>query len=578
MSLLSRNMRQTIFPALLVIVFVLLSAITIYSIMKLHGHARVINYTGIVRGATERLVKQELHHKPNDSLIAYLDEVLSELSEGNGKNRLVILHDPAYQELLHQLQEKWEILKTDIQNVRQGGDPAKLFEDSEKHFILANRAVSAAEEYSEKGIYQTLQWLIGLNIAFIGLVIFLYFYSARQKKLSADLQAAENASREKSEFLSRMSHEIRTPMNGIIGMTKIARMSVDDRKKLLDSLDKIDFSSRFLLALINDILDMARIESGKVELYTKPFDLLRLVDGIEIMFHQKAIDNRITFQVDKQDLSVPAVVGDELRINQIIINLVSNALKFTPAGGQVTLNIKASQTPDSNVQLEFTITDTGIGMSGEFMQRMFEPFEQADESSMQYGGTGLGLAICHNLVKMMDGTIKVSSTPGRGTQFTVVLTLERPAGDALPLPEEENPPSLPENTDFLKGHRILIAEDNQLNAEIVMAMLESTGAVLEHAANGKEAVDIFRKSPPGSYSMILMDVQMPEMNGMDATEAIRELRRPDAATIPVIALTANAFKKDMDAAFESGMNGYITKPIDMNRLYETIYTFLRQKI
>ncbi|EEO27078.1 hybrid sensor histidine kinase/response regulator [Oxalobacter paraformigenes] len=576
MSLLSRNVRQTILPALLVIVFVLLSVITIYSITRLHGHARVINYAGLVRGATQRLVKQELHHKPNDSLIASLDEILSELAQGNGKNRLVILHDPAYQALLYQLQKKWEIVKIDIQNVRQGGDPAKLFENSEKHFIVANQVVSAAEDYSEKGIYQTRQWLIGLNIVFIGLVIFLYSYSARQKKLSADLLAAENASREKSEFLSRMSHEIRTPMNGIIGMTKMARMSVDDKNKLLNSLDKIDFSSRFLLALINDILDMARIESGKVELYNQPFDLLHLVDGIEIMFRQKAVDNQVTFRVNTHDLSVPGVVGDELRINQIIINLVSNALKFTPAGGQVMLDIKAHRTSGNAVRLEFRISDTGIGMSEEFMQRMFEPFEQASESAMQYGGTGLGLAICHNLVHMMNGTINVTSKPGNGSQFTVILTLEHSA-DGTPSLPNENPSPSPGDADFLKGRRILIAEDNPLNAEIVMAMLEAAGAVLEHVTNGKEALNAFRKSPPGSYSMILMDVQMPEMNGMDATEAIRKLHRPDAETVPVIALTANAFQEDMDAAFKSGMNGYITKPIDLNKLYETLYTFLKQK-
>ena len=475
------------------------------------------------------------------------------------------------------MQNHWKTIKSEIYHVRKGGDTQKLYDLSEKLFDVANQAVTASEEYSEKIVYRTWGWLIGLNIAFAILVLLVYLLSSRQKKLSQDLQYAENASKEKSEFLSKMSHEIRTPMNGIIGMTKIARMSLENREKLEDSLNKLDMSSQFLLALINDILDMARIESGKVELVEKEFNLLQMLDNIEIMFAQRAADKNIDFRLIKRGLTGQALIGDELRITQIIINIVSNAIKFTPSGGEIILEVRQTPTDTSRyVNLEFIVSDTGIGMSEEFMKHMFEPFEQEKQTVRQYGGTGLGLAICQNLVKMMHGTMSVNSLPGKGSTFTVRLGLEQM--------DHENPVimSESESTDGkpvqLKGCRILIAEDNEINAEIVMAMLETTEVIMDHVWTGREAVDKFKASPAGFYSLVLMDVQMPEMDGLEATRIIRNLPKEDAQTIPIIALTANAFRNDMENALQSGMNDYLSKPIDPDKLIRMIATSLNKKV
>ena len=572
MTSLSNRTRKKIVPALLIVAFTLLSCVSLHYIIKLQGHARVINYTGIVRGASQQLVKQELRHIPDDPLINRLDGIIYELSNGKGKNGLVVLDDANFQNLLRELQGKWETIKTEIHQVRKGADTDRLFELSEDYFELANLTVSASEQYSEKVLHRTWAWVIGLNAVFISLVILFYTLSSRQRKLSQDLLAAENASREKSDFLSRMSHEIRTPMNGIIGMTKIAKMSLENREKLEDSLNKLDMSSRFLLALINDILDMARIESGKVELIEKEFGLLQMLDNIEIMFAQRAAENNIDFRIIKEGLTGQTLIGDELRITQIIINIISNAIKFTPSGGKIIFQIRQTPADTSHVNLEFIVSDTGVGMSEEFMKHMFEPFEQEKQSVMQYGGTGLGLAICQNLLKMMHGNMTVKSKTGEGSTFTVCLTLKQA--------EHENPliMSNHEKTDDkpvpLAGCRILIAEDNEINAEIVMAMLETTGVIMDHVWTGQEAVDKFSASPDGFYKLVLMDVQMPEMDGLEATRIIRNMPRIDAQSIPIIALTANAFRNDMEIAFQNGMNDYLSKPIDSDKLIRMIITFL----
>lgn len=360
-----------------------------------------------------------------------LDGIIYELSDGKGHNGLVVLDDADYRNLLHELQGQWEILKSEIHKVRNGANSGRLSELSENYFVLANQTVSAAEEYSEKVLRRTWARVIGLNIVFISLVILFYTLSSRQGKLSRDLLAAENASKEKSDFLSRVSHEIRTPMNGIIGMTQIAKMSIGNREKPGDSLNKLDMSSRFLPALINDIPDMARIESGKVELVEKKFNLLQLLDNIEIMFTQRAADNNIDFDSIKMGLTGQALIGDERRITRIIINIVSNAIKFTPAGGKIIFEIHQTPVDSSHINLQFAVSDTGVGMSEEFMKHMSEPFEQEKQSIMQYSstGTGSGLAIRRNLLKMMNGTMTVKSRTGEGSTFTVCLTLEQSANE-----------------------------------------------------------------------------------------------------------------------------------------------------
>ena len=559
-------------PGILTILFCFTSCLSLATIVRMQGNARVVNYTGIVRGATQRLVKQELNGSINDTLIRRLDGMLEELSFGEGENGLIVLPDAEYQDILAQMRESWTELKVVIQSVRQNGDRQRLFDLSEDYFELADKTVSVAETYSERSVGKATVLLLWLNGGFVLLVVLFWLYGWRQKKTQAALDMAKHASQAKSEFLSRMSHEIRTPMNGIIGMTEIARMSVDDQGQLLDCLDKIEQSSQYLTSLINDILDMSRIESGKIELEQRAFSLPDLLNQIYDMLRQKAEDGGVEFLVKMDGLSVKTVIGDRLRMSQVLINLVSNALKFTPEGGTVVLEARQTTLSGQNVTLEFTVSDTGIGISEEFQSRIFEPFEQeAAATSRQYGGTGLGLAICNNFVKMMGGILNVRSRIGEGSQFVVRLTLLKAVEETEEVPVQVS--NQQRNSD-LTGIRILLAEDNSINAEIATILLEKNGAQVTRASNGREAVNLFGAAPEGAYSLILMDIQMPVMDGLEASHAIRKMERPDANRIPIIGLSANAFQEDIDQALQSGMNGYLPKPVDVKKLCDKIAQYL----
>lgn len=562
-------------PILLAVLFCLIGTVSFISLTHMQGNARAVNYTGIVRGATQRLVKQEMNHQPNDEMIRVLDGIVTELSTGKGDNKLTVIHDKAYQDYMAQMRLSWDEIKTEIHQVRQGGSQQNLYQLSEDYFVLADKAVSAAEQYSENRVSRSIFLLAFLSICFTLLFILLWASSSRRRKAQMALALAESASQSKSDFLSRISHEIRTPLNGIVGMTAIARRSADNPEKVLNCLDKIDLSSSYLMSLLNDVLDMSRIESGKIELENSEFELSEVCGQIYDLFWQKAEDNGIDLQIDCGNLAGQRVVADHLRLTQVLVNLISNAMKFTPSGGTVSLNIRKTAEDRQTVSLEFTVADTGVGISEEFQSRLFEPFEQESAgTARQYGGTGLGLAISNNFVKMMGGEISVWSRPGEGTRFTVQLTFLRgtPAEQGSAETEAASgllDPGSPVSED-LSGLTILLAEDNEINAEIITCILEESGAKVDSVGDGKAAVEKFTEAAAGTYQLIFMDIRMPVLNGMEASRAIRASGRADAGSIPIVGLSANAFREDIDKAMESGMNAYLAKPIDLTLLYQTL--------
>lgn len=399
-------------------------------------------------------------------------------------------------------------------------------------------------------------------------------YAIRQQ-LQKELDQAHQESRAKTDFLSKMSHEIRTPMNGILGLLSLAKAHADETDTVEEYLEKTESLSQFLLTLINDILDMSRIESGKMELEEVPFDLYGVADKLNEMFDSTAKAKGIAWKVRLQDLKDRYVVGDELRLTQVIINFISNAMKFTPAGGTVSVTFRQMHKIDGNLHLMIRVRDTGKGIKPGFISRIFRPFEQEEASTAHhYGGSGLGMAIADNIIKLMNGQIIVDSEEGRGTEFAVYLSLPIAGEGQEPLEspeiarrrESQSGERKKEIEKFtLNGLRILLAEDNDLNAEIAIELLEMEGASVERACDGTEAVEMFRVSEPGYYDAILMDIQMPSLDGWDATAEIRKLPRQDVG-LPILAMSANAFVEDKRHSIEVGMDGHISKPVDFDEV------------
>lgn len=376
-------------------------------------------------------------------------------------------------------------------------------------------------------------------------------------------QKYDLASRAKSDFLSRMSHEIRTPMNAIIGMTEIALREKEKSPKVEDCLNKIDRSSKYLLDLINDVLDMSKIESGKMKLELTTFYLKDFLEEIQIMILPQAQSKELTFTIDCPDSDL-WLVGDSLRLGQVLINLLSNAVKFTPLKGQITFTVKKKEQGEDSLEMYFSVRDTGIGVDPENAGRIFESFEQVENNTINiYRGTGLGLSISNHLVHMMGGQIQLESNRGEGSNFYFRI----PMGLGQPVTKKE---VISGSSHQFQGKRLLVVEDNELNMEIANTLLESEGFIVENAYNGKEAVDRFFEKEKGYYSAILMDIRMPVMNGLDATKVIRKASREDASQIPIVAMTANAFDEDMKKSIESGMNGHLTKPLDMQKLLKLL--------
>lgn len=388
-----------------------------------------------------------------------------------------------------------------------------------------------------------------------------------QEKIAASVVAAEQANAAKSNFFSSMSHDMRTPMNGIVGMTAIAKRSLDNRDRVLDCLDKIDLSSRHLLSLINDVLDMSKIESGKLALVSEPFYLDEVLHGLETILRPQCESKKqvLSFNLD---IKHPRLSGDTLRLNQIFMNLLSNAIKFTPEGGRITFTAEERERRADTAMFRFTVTDNGIGISPEVQEIIFTPFERVSNSEVhQIEGSGLGLAITKNLISAMGGQISLKSDVGQGSTFIVDLN--------LPLQETEtSTPSAPEEiildeTAFADWH-FLLAEDNAINQEIAVELLGAYGARIDTAENGKQAFERFAASPPGYYNAVLMDIQMPLMNGYEATRKIRTCGHPQAKSILIIAMTANVFAEDILAAKNAGMDAHIAKPLDLVHLYQVL--------
>lgn len=390
------------------------------------------------------------------------------------------------------------------------------------------------------------------------------------------LMQVEEASQSKTTFLSRMSHEIRTPMNGIIGMLALAEGKMQKQDPAMQYLDKANELSAHLLSLINDILDMSRIEAGKVELENKPFSLRAMGDKLYDMF-AKTLDARgIRYAVNFEGVTVDWLLGDELRLSQIMINFLSNAVKFTEQG-EIVVTIRQMMLREGNVDLLLRVHDTGQGMDPNFVYRIFRPFEQESiETGKKYGGTGLGMAITDQLVHLMGGQILVESLPGKGSDFTVYLTLPQAEADeqasVTGRAEDQN-----QYEDAFQDCRILMAEDNDINAMIAVELLEGMGAKVDVAQNGQLALEAFQTKPEHYYDFILMDVQMPVLDGRAATRALRALDRSDATEIPIFALSADAFIEDERLSMESGMNGHYSKPIDFIALRRNVGAYLRRK-
>lgn len=431
---------------------------------------------------------------------------------------------------------------------------------------IADRWTRKTYDYRGKLAQQQVPYLLALSLSLVCVGVLLLILFIRNKQMNKKLEKTVRertaelvvVSQAKGEFLSRMSHEIRTPLNAIIGMAQIARNSAElESPKTAKAVDEIIRASDHLLGLINDVLDISKIEAGKFDLTNKPFYITDSISDVENIIlprcQEKGLDLSCTVETPEE----VAVMGDKLHLNQVLINLLGNAVKFTPDGGYIRLSVITADIADELITYRFSVQDSGIGMSEEQMSRLFKAFEQADaNTASRYGGTGLGLAISQSLVGQMGGEITVLSEQGKGSIFSFEINLSICDGAAVSPTDEDDEVDL-------TGRHVLIVEDLEINRIIIKELLGGTNAEFDEAADGVEAVEAFARSPVDYYDLIFMDVQMPNMDGYEATREIRSLDRADASSVPIIAMTANAYKEDIDKALEAGMNGHVAKPIDV---------------
>lgn len=421
--------------------------------------------------------------------------------------------------------------------------------------------------------------LISVLTAFIVMIIYLQFKMRRyrdalhEKELEKAVLEAKNANEAKTRFLFNMSHDIRTPMNAIIGFSELLEKHIDEKDKAIDYLGKIKSSSNFLLSLINYVLEMARIESGKLALKKEVGCVTELIESLTDVFEPGVKKKFITYSCET-DIQHKYVIGDETKVREIFINIIGNSVKYTPEGGKISVSVKEEPFEKENyIAYRIIVEDNGIGMSKEYLPHIFEEFSREHTSTeSKVTGTGLGLPIVKSLIDMMGGTIEVESQPGCGTKMNVVLPFELASEKQI---LEEKQKEKEKISDSILGKRVLLAEDNELNAEIAMTVLKENGLKAERAANGKQCMEMLKKMPEDYYDMILMDIQMPEMDGYEATKRIRNL--DDArADIPIVAMTANAFEEDRQKTLESGMNAHVSKPVDMNMLFKVMAQILKK--
>ncbi len=417
-----------------------------------------------------------------------------------------------------------------------------------------------------------------LQMALISIALFIMFniYNSmmtREREMEVQKVEAEQSSKAKSAFLSNMSHDIRTPMNAIIGYTTLIKKEHDLPPNVVEYLDKIEASNQHLLALINDVLDMSRIESGKMELNVEKTNIVKTMDEVRDLFSTQMETKGVSYTVSAEKVTDKIVMCDAPHLNRVLLNLISNAFKFTPAGGSVTVTLAQTGSNGETGSYEIRVKDTGMGMTPEFAAKVFEAYTR-DRSVNKIQGTGLGMAITKSIVDLMNGTIDVKTELGKGTEF--IVRVDFPIVEAEPEPAENSTAAAGNELDFTKI-KVLLVEDNEVNREIASLILEEFGFQLETAVDGKDALEKVAASKPGDFDVILMDVQMPVMNGYDSARAIRRLDNPALAQIPIIAMTANAFAEDIQTAKEAGMNSHIAKPLDIPKMIETLTEVLKDR-
>ena len=452
-----------------------------------------------------------------------------------------------------------------------GGETWRIqsFPDSWGNSIVITVPISITARTTFDGMRNVII-IIGLTlVSMVALALIWISYYVRKGQQIKLEQAKANL---KSDFMNKVSHDIRTPLTAVIGLNDLLLHNADKPDIVADCARKAKKSGEYLVSIINDVLDLSRIESGKLRLSHTAFDMKELLDTVVQLEVYPASEKALTFRLDCPEKIHPGFFGDAVRIKQCLINLTSNAIKFTPEQGTVTLTYREQMEDDRYTKVYFVVEDTGIGMSEGFMKQMFHPFEQEQSSlTSTHVGSGLGLAIVHSLVTLMNGTIHAESKINQGSRFVIELPLERTELSEAE-PENERTDELPA---YLLGKRILLAEDNEINREIVAELLTGLGFVVDGAANGAEALERFKQSSMGYYSIILMDLQMPVMNGLEAVAAIRKSAHMDAQRIPIIALSANAFEEDVEKSLANGMQAHISKPVDINTIKKLFVKYIR---